>query len=363
VLQDTKSNIFFKEVSYGLAKTAFLIWILIIIGTHFGWVGFDYWSSYSPYFIIVFFLSLLIGLAIEKSIKDNFSYKKELAGTLFFLILWLITQITDIFGRYEYPEYFLGFAFLFFLGFIIYYKEKPTITSLSPLYRSRRILYKIAIATLAIWIFIKIGTHFNWVGLDYWSYYSQYFITTFFLLFFIGFLSEESVENTTDALFSFGIIGIIIGIVLWGLAKLIRFIPDYHTHIFTISIIIIGLSYVFSSFQKKEKKSFTEDIERRMKSGEDYLKEKMTKEKYNQKIKNLKFSHKKKSSQYPYTHTIEELDAHLKWGIVTKDEYFQIKKDLGLIPKNGILKRLDERFKNGEISKDEYLQKKRDLEA
>ena len=181
-------------------------------------------------------------------IEVIFLSKAKLAGkicgrvALVFLALWFIAQVTNLLGEYEYPEYFLGFVFLFFLASSVFDAAKYKVFF-------KKMAYGIAKATFLIWLFIKIGDHFDWTGFEYWSPYAEYFIIAFFASLLIGYTIGKHKRGVRTVLYGIGFIGI----AFWIFAKILDLVPEYHTLILLGSIAAVGIGYVVGVFEEERR--------------------------------------------------------------------------------------------------------------
>jgi len=178
-----------------------------------------------------------------------------------FLALWFIAQVTNLLGEYEYPEYFLGFTFLFYLlG--------------SPLentrYNVKKVAYGVAKATFLIWLFIVIGYHFKWTGFEFWKTYSDYFIIAFFASILVGYSAGKHRRGARTVFYGIGFLGI----AFWIFAKIFDIFPDYQPLIFFGSIAAVGIGYIVGVFEEERKLKWTYDVEDIEKVEEPRIKEK-----------------------------------------------------------------------------------------
>ncbi len=177
-----------------------------------------------------------------------------------FLALWFIVQVTDILGTYEYPAYFLGLVFLFFLAGSIFGGMKYRATV-------KKVAYGIAKATFLIWLFIKIGGHFDWVGfttpliLGEWSWtwieYSQYVIIAFFASILIGYTAGKHKRGIRTVMYGIGFVGI----AFWIFVKLLDLIPEYQTAILIGSIGAVAIGYVAGVFEEERRFRWVHEVE------------------------------------------------------------------------------------------------------
>jgi len=181
---------------------------------------------------------------IEVIFLSNAKLAGKLCGRIavVFLALWFITQVTDLLGKYEYPEYFLGFVFLFFLASSILESAKYKVFF-------KKMAYGIAKSTFLIWLFIKIGDHFDWTGFEYWSQYPDYFIIAFFASILIGYTIGKHRRGARTAFYGIGFLGI----VFWIFAKIFNLVPEYQTLIFFGSIAAVGIGYIVGIFEEERK--------------------------------------------------------------------------------------------------------------
>ncbi|MEA1993018.1 MAG: hypothetical protein U9N35_01285 [Euryarchaeota archaeon] len=169
---------------------------------------------------------------------------------LVFLVFWFITQTTDVFGEYEYSKEFLGLVFLFFLADSVFDAAKYRV-------KLKKVAYGVAKAAFLSWLFIETGEHFDWVGFDYWSQYSDYFIIGFFASILIGYTIGKNRRGIRTVFYGAGFIGI----AFWIFTRILDLLPEYQTLILVGSIGAVALGYIVGVFEEERKFRWFHDTE------------------------------------------------------------------------------------------------------